>query len=171
MAYFVINGQVSNQLGNSVISDFLVCPVNKDGNGIFKPMSLGDFITTNHLKDTLYTDTIAEEDLNRLHDLLPEAIDNAKTIMSEQQATKMAAMNSVVTNYSKKLNDWIYGEQKQLSLFEADELMPSGFAGVRMDKRKKKVESLSQDRGQYLKDLQSLQGEPFIKVIAAFYNF
>lgn len=171
MAYFVINGQVSNQLGNSVISDFLVCPVNKDGNGIFKPMSLGEFITTNHLKDTLYTDTIAEEDLNRLHDLLPEAIDNAKTIMSEQQATKMAAMNSVVTNYSKKLNDWIYGEQKQLSLFQAYELMPSGFAGVRMDKRKKKVESLSQDRGQYLKDLQSLQGEPFIKVIAAFYNF
>ena len=146
MAYFVINGQVSNQLGNSVISDFLVCPVNKDGNGIFKPISLGEFITTNHLKNTLYTDTIAEEDLNRLHDLLPEAIDNAKTIMSEQQATKMAAMNSVVTNYSKKLNDWISGEQKQLSLFEADELMPSGFAGVRMDKRKKKVESLSQEQ-------------------------
>ena len=171
MAYFVINGQVSNQLGNSVISDFLVCPVNKEGNGIYKPLPLAEFIDTYHLKDTLYTDTITEDDLAALHRLLPEAIENAKTVMNEQQATKMATMNSVVTNYSKKLNEWIYGEQKQLSLFEAEELMPSGFAGVRMDKRKKKVESLSQDRGQYLKDLQSLQGEPFIKVIAAFYNF
>ena len=80
-------------------------------------------------------------------------------------------MNNVVKNYSKKLQHWIDGEQQQLSLFEADELMPRGFAGVRIDNRKKKVQSLSQDRGQYLKDLQSLQGEPFFKVLAAFYNF
>lgn len=171
MAYFVINGQVSNQLGNSVISDFLVCPVHKDGNGIVKPMPLAEFINAYHLKETLYTDTISEADLDKLHELLPEAIENAKTIISEQQATKMASMNSVVTDYSKKLQRWIDGEQQQLSLFEAEELVPHGFAGVRIDRRKKKVQSLSQDRGQYLKDLQSLQGEPFIKVLAAFYNF
>lgn len=171
MAYFVINGQVSNQLGNSVISDFLVCPVNKDGNGIVKPIPLAEFINAYHLKDTLYTDTISETDLDKLHELLPEAIENAKTIIYEQQSAKMASMNSVVKDYSKKLQRWIDGEQQQLSLFEAEETMPRGFAGVRIDSRKKKVQSLSQDRGQYLKDLQSLQGEPFIKVLAAFYNF
>lgn len=171
MAYFVINGQVSNQLGNSVISDFLVCPVNKDGNGIVKPIPLAEFINAYHLKDTLYTDTISATDLDKLHELLPEAIENAKTIIYEQQSAKMASMNSVVKDYSKKLQRWIDGEQQQLSLFEAEETMPRGFAGVRIDSRKKKVQSLSQDRGQYLKDLQSLQGEPFIKVLAAFYNF
>ena len=171
MVYFVVNGQVSNQLGNSVISDFLVCPVSKDGSGIHKPIPLAEFIDTYHLKDTLYTDTISQADLDCIHRLLPEAIDNILDVMTKQQATKMAAMNSVVNDYSKKLQRWIDGEQQQLNLFEAEELMPRGFAGVRIDNRKKKVQSLSDDRGQYLKDLQSLQGEPFIKVLAAFYNF
>ena len=171
MVYFVVNGQVSNQLGNSVISDFLVCPVSKDRSGIHKPIPLAEFIDTYHLKDTLYTDTISQADLDCIHRLLPEAIDNILDVMTKQQATKMAAMNSVVNDYSKKLQRWIDGEQQQLNLFEAEELMPRGFAGVRIDNRKKKVQSLSDDRGQYLKDLQSLQGEPFIKVLAAFYNF
>ena len=171
MVYFVVNGQVSNQLGNSVISDFLVCPVSKDGSGIHKPIPLAEFIDTYHLKGTLYTDTISQADLDCIHRLLPEAIDNILDVMTKQQATKMAAMNSVVNDYSKKLQRWIDGEQQQLNLFEAEELMPRGFAGVRIDNRKKKVQSLSDDRGQYLKDLQSLQGEPFIKVLAAFYNF
>jgi hypothetical protein len=62
------------------------------------------------------------------------------------------------------------GEQKQLKLFE-EEGIPSGFAAVRINRRTKKVSALYEDRGQYLKDLESLQGEPYIKVIAAFYNF
>ena len=171
MAYFVVNGQVSNQLGNSVISDFIVCPVNKDGNGIHKTMPLAEFIDTYHIKEKLYTDAIRQEDLELLQNLLPEAIENTESVMAEQQATQMATMNTVVSNYSKKLQRWIEGEQQQLSLFEAEELVPRGFASVRLDHRKKKVESLSNDRGQYLNDLQSLQGDPFIKVIAVFYNF
>ena len=170
MAYFVMSGQISNRLGDSIISDFVVCPVNKDGNGLFKPIPLSAFIDQFELKERLYTDTIAEEHLTILQDLLPEAIENLQNYINGEQATKTAAMNSVVKDYRDRLDRWMNGEQKQLKLFE-EEGIPSGFAAVRINRRTKKVSALYEDRGQYLKDLESLQGEPYIKVIAAFYNF
>jgi len=170
MAYFVMDGQVSNQLGESVISEFMVCPVNKDGEGIYKPIPLSEFIETHNLKDKLYTDTIEESHLATLQELLPEAIENVQDYMEKQQSVMTASMNSVVDHYRSRLERWKDGEQLQLKLFE-DELTPQGFAAVRIDKRTKKVSAMYEDRGQYLKDLQSLQGAPYIKVLAAFYNF
>lgn len=170
MVYFVMSGQISNRLGDSIISDFVVCPVNKDGNGLFKPMPLSAFIDQFGLKERLYTDTIPEEHLAILQELLPEAIENLQNYINGEQATKTAAMNSVVKDYRDRLDRWMNGEQKQLKLFE-EEGIPSGFAAVRINRRTKKVSALYEDRGQYLKDLESLQGEPYIKVIAAFYNF
>lgn len=170
MAYFVMSGQISNQLGDSVISEFTVCPVNKDGEGIFRPIPLAEFIEQYGLKQKLYTDTITDDDLSTLHELLPEAIDNMVQYISKHQAEKTASMNSVVDHYRQRLERWKDGEQLQLKLFEEEET-PKGFACVRIDKRTKKVSALYEDRGQYLKDLQSLQGEPYIKVLSAFYNF
>ena len=170
MAYFVMCGSVSNQLGESIVSEFLVCPVNKNNNGIFKPMPLAEFIDTYKLKDKLSTNVVTDDDLACLKVLLPEAIENTKDYMDKQQSSMTASMNSVVSNYRQQLERWKDGEDIQLKLF-AEEQTPSGFASVRINKRTKKVSALYEDRGQYLKDLQSLQGEPYIKVLAAFYNF
>ncbi|MBP7918453.1 MAG: DEAD/DEAH box helicase [Prevotella sp.] len=170
MAYFVMSAQVSNQKGDSVISDFIVCPVQKDGNGIFRPMPLADFIDQYRLREKLYTSTIAEEHLDILHHLLPEAIENAQDYMDGEQVTKMKAMNTVIDNYHHRLEKWKNGEEQQLSLF-ADESLTQGFAAVRIDKRKKKVEQMFESRDQYLNNIKSLSGDPFIKVLAAFYHF
>lgn len=170
MAYFVMSGQVSNQKGDSVISDFMVCPVQKDGNGIFRPIPLADFIEQHHLKDQLYTSTITPDNLATLHRLLPEAIDNVQDYMDGEQTTKMATMNSVIKHYHQRLEVWKNGEDRQLSLF-ADESLTQGFAAVRIDKRKKRVEQMFETRDQYLNNIRSLRGEPYIKVLAAFYNF
>ena len=70
-AFFVLHGQVANNVGQSVISDFFVIGFNLSGGMSKAPMPLNEFIQKNSLSDNLYTQNINIEDINKLEKLLP----------------------------------------------------------------------------------------------------
>lgn len=171
MAYFVLTGQVSNQKGDSVVSEFMVCPVHSDGQGLEKPFPFADFIEQQNLKDKLYPSDITEQHLSTLSNLLPDAIDNMVDYMDGLQTRKEKEMQTVIEHYHQRLIKWKNGEDNLLNLIAEDEGLTKGFAAIRIDNRRKKVENMFESRDQYLNNMTSLRGEPYIKVLAAFFNF
>jgi hypothetical protein len=67
VAYFVIHGMVSNNLGQSVLSDFFVVPMRIDGGLQGKPLPFEDFLKAQQLDKELFTESITDNDLARLH--------------------------------------------------------------------------------------------------------
>lgn len=169
-AYFLIHGQVSNQLGNSVISDFLVCPVREDGSGLLQPIPLEDFIKVYHLREQLYTREVSEGDLTRLKQLLPEALTAAKSELTRLQESELRILKDIVADYRERLRKWSDGESTRLRLIEESEL-GEGRETPQLRRMKGEMERLKGDRGQFLLDMESLKGEPYLKVVAAFYHF
>ena len=73
--WFIFQAQVSNNLGQPVIADFLVVGLNLDGTVNRKPFQLNDFINEFKLNETLLTETISDQDISilqgNLHVVLP----------------------------------------------------------------------------------------------------
>ncbi len=170
MAYFLIHGQVSNQLGNSVISDFLVCPVREDGSGLLQPIPLEDFIEKYHLRELLYTREVSKGDLSRLTGLLPDALTAAKSELTRLQESELHILKDTVADYRERLWKWSDGESARLSLSEESELT-EGRETPQLRRMRGEMERLKGDRSQFLRDMESLKGDPYLKVVAAFYHF
>ncbi|MCH7396736.1 DEAD/DEAH box helicase [Belliella sp. DSM 107340] len=169
-AWFVIHGQVSNNLGQSVISDFFVVPMKLSGGLHKQPLSLRDFISQFEVNQTLLTQYIDQEHLDTLTEMLPDVIDFAKLMhMDQKQQIKQLEMEKQLAVYQEKLKNWEKSAQDHLELTFAD-VPQTGFIRRRKEDEIRYVETIFSQSSQYFKDLNSLNNEAHLKVIAAFYN-
>jgi SNF2 family DNA or RNA helicase len=169
-AWYVIHGQVSNNLGQSVISDFFALPM-KIGGGLHKqPIGLGDFIGQFEINKVLLTQQIEQEHLDMLSEMLPDVIDFANEWrMRDLQTRKSLEMEKQLAVYQEKLKNWEKSAKEQFQIAFADKPI-TGFIKRRMEDEERYVETILSQSSQYYKDLNSLNNEAHLKVIAVFFN-
>jgi len=106
--------------------------------------------------------------LQQLQSLLSVVIEEANLKHINQLQGKLAVkMEKQKAEHRKKLERWMYASTHQLNLFFDDGHIPQ----KRKDKQMHEIQTIHDESSQYIKDLSSLQGDPYIRVLAVFYNF
>jgi len=167
-AWYVLHGQVSNNLGQPVISDFFV--VGFDGDKVIKSLTIGDFIEEFKLNKNLFTEEIKQTELQNLHDNLPKVIDYAQQVqMKEGQNALMDSMLDKAVNYEDHLNRWKATSLEQLELHFV-EVADTVFSRKKKERQEEEIQTIADSSSQYMKDMVALDQEAYIKVMAAFFN-
>ena len=114
-SWYVLHGQVSNNLGQPVISDFFV--LGFDGQQVIESLSITDFIKKFELNKELFNENISEDELEMLHKNLAEVIEFAKNkqMKDEQEVLSQSMLNKSI-EYEKQLNKWKSASLEQLEL-------------------------------------------------------
>jgi hypothetical protein len=169
-AWFVIHGQLANNVGQSVISDFFVVPMCMDGGLASKPLSLSEFISNNDISDNLMTQTIDVADVEKLQSLLPDVIEfGLQMHMHQKQQLKQVDMEKQYAVYEEKLKSWEREARHQLSI-DFEEKPQTGFIKRKFEDRELEIQTILNSSSQYFKDLTSLNADAYLKVISVFYN-
>jgi SNF2 family DNA or RNA helicase len=168
-SWYVFQAQVSNNLGQPVVADFLVVGLNTDGSIFREPFHLIDFINEFKLQETMHTENISENDLAALHKLLVRAVTSVTSYMSTEQKQLEVKMETKLNEYEQKLANWKNDALEQLELDFSDKTITPFFSGKK-DSKKREIETILSSTSQYNKNMTSLQGDAYLKVLAVFFN-
>lgn len=169
-AWFVIHGQVANNIGQAVVSEFFVVPMKMAGGLHAKPQTLAQFNQSFKLSEEQSTMGISDSDITTLQDLLPDAIDfGLQLYMYQQQQLKQAEMEKMSAVYKEKLNNWERDARNQMAIDFEDKTM-TGFVKRRFEDRELEIQTIMDQSSQYYKDLTSLNNDAYLKVVSVFYN-
>ena len=169
-SWFVFQAQVSNNLGQPVIADFLVVGLHSGGAVFRNPIPLFDFINEFRLQETLLTQAISETDLNELQNTLSKAVALVSAFMAEKQQGLETKMEGKLGEYKSKIEQWRAAAMEQLEL-DFNEGTGSNLWARIKDSRQREIETILSTSSQYYKNLTSLQGDAYLKTLAVFYNF
>lgn len=167
--WYVFHGQIANNLGQSILSEFFVVGLTKDGSFI-KFLDFDQFITENNLADNLINQNIDSSALDSLKKTLPEAIKNAEShYLNPKQASIKRELEAKQNEYKNQLDEWENISKEQLKLEFEDKAMTI-FSKTSKEKKQKQIETILSDKSQFYKDLTSLDNNPYIKLLAVFFN-
>ena len=171
-AYFLMYGSVANGKGQNLLSKFFLVPMNiQQGTQCEKPLSLADFLEKYPaMLGPLYPETVSDEDLAQLQDIMSDAIDNGEAnYMYSRQSEVSDRMDKQLTEYKQKLEKWANDARGQLQLNFDDEnvhLTRKGFDGEMAE-----IQKISDKESQFFQDLFQLDNvDPYLRVLAVFYN-
>ena len=168
-AWYIFQGQIANNLGQPVLSDFYVVGLNADGTINRKTLDLNQFISEFKLTEKLFTETITDHDIANLQSILPDAVEWAHSRMQEEQQLLEGNMETKMATYQTKMENWHAAAIEQLEIDFTDKSLGNYWAKMK-DNKQREIETILSSSSQYFQDLTSLQGEPYLKVIAVFYN-
>lgn len=163
-AWYVFHGTVNNGRGQQIISEFFAVPMRKDGSMLEKPMPLKQFIER-YLKTTLSTSEMTQKEMDDLQTLLGPAVDCAiSEYLEDIQISRAAVMEQKKNENLQKLELWkIESQHGQLELFGE---------GTKMyDRKMQEITTIHDESSQYIIDMNTLLGHPFIRPLAVYYNF
>jgi len=167
-AWYVLHGQVSNNLGQPVISDFFV--VGFDGNKVIESLTIASFIEKYELNKELFTEDINTTELETLAKHLPKVIDYAQQVqMKEEQEDLSQSMMEKAVQYEAHLNRWKATSLEQLKL-HFEEASDTVFSRKKKEKQEEEIQTIADSSSQYMKDMVALDQEAYIKVMAVFFN-
>ena len=170
--FYIFHGQVSNDLGQSVLSDFFVIGIDDDGMLLTdenKWVNLADFIQKYNLNETIYNEEISADDVNSLQENVKDAVLYAKTLyMKIKQDDLTKEMIAKQNTYQEKLKSWERASKKQMEL-EFENQTTQLVLGKKI-KVAKEIDTILNERSQYVKNLTSLNNEAYLKLIGVFYN-
>lgn len=167
-AWYVLHGQVSNNLGQPVISDFFV--VGFDGEKVIESHTIAAFIEKFELNKELFTEDIKEAELLILNRYLPKVIDYAQDIqMKEKQDALMSSMLEKAAKYEAHLNRWKATSLEQIEL-HFEEAADTVFSRKKKEKQEEEIQTIADSSSQYMKDMVALDQDAYIKVMAVFFN-
>jgi len=167
-AWYVLHGQVSNNLGQPVISDFFV--IGFDGKKVIESLEIGTFIEKFKLDQELFTEDINAKELEVLHQNLPKVIEYAQhTQMKVEQDQLSTSMMDKAVKYEAHLNKWKATSLQQLEL-HFDEASDTVFSRKKREKEAEEIQTIADNSSQYMKDLVALDQGAYIKVMAVFFN-
>ena len=153
---YVFHGQVTNNLGRNVLSDFFVITINAQGQVCRQPESLESFLIAFRLTERLIASTISDDELTSLQEDLGLAIGFAKSMyMKGQQAQLQQRMTREQATYKRELNDWFKAGSGELDLDHS--------ASAPEEDR-----SILDERSRFVQDMTSLTNEPFLRVLGVF---
>ena len=128
------------------------------------------FLTEYPLDQELHTLEISESDIDQLQKILPQTIDFAHQMHMDQKQQKVQyTMEKQLAVYEERIKNWKASKEEQMEL-EFGEKTDLSFIRKRQKEKEYQVKTISNNSSQYFKDLTSLNGDPYLKVIAVFYN-
>ena len=167
-AWYVLHGQVSNNLGQPVVSDFFV--IGFDGKKVIESLTIATFIEKFELNKELFTEDIKETELDVLHGHLPKVIDYAQHIqMKVEQEELSQSMKDKAAKYETHLNRWKATSMKQLELHFED-TADTVFSRKKKAREEEEIQTIADSSSQYMKDMVALDQDAYIKVMAVFFN-
>lgn len=170
--FYIFHGQVSNDLGQSVLSDFFVIGLNDEGSLMsdeLKWMNLADFIQKYKFNETLYNEEISPADVISLQENVKDAVEFAKKFyMKMKQDDLTKEMISKQNIYQDKLKTWEQASRKQMEIEFENQFTVQLLS--RKEKAAREIDTILNERSQYVKNLTSLNNEAYLKLIGVFYN-
>lgn len=168
-AWFVFQGITSNQQGKPIFSKTYVVGKNFDGSSVGSIDDFKEFMQQYRLQDTLYELEVPSVDLDDIKKLLPEAVKSAQKLYSLKiQGDLEDIMEEKLERYQEKLENWLVESEKQMEIkFGEDE---SGRASYYKKKRKREVNYVKNQMDEFYNQFFQLENEPFLRVLAVFYN-
>jgi len=168
-AWYIFHAQVSNNLGQPMVSDFLAVALDAKGKLMREAMPLRQFIDEFGISEKLHTEAISSADLKKLQAQLAAAVGEVSRHMQLMQDKLELRMEGHMADYKEQLEKWYQAAKEQLEMNFQEGGGNQLWARIR-DSRQREIETILSTSGQYFKDLTSLQGEAYIKTIAVFYN-
>lgn len=169
-SWFVIHGQVSNDLGQPVYSEFFVVGLDDEGAMRREPLSLNEFDKEFRISDQLYTQSIQDEHIEELQNHLKDAIDIAQDLyMQRQQHELKLTMEKKLKDYEQQLREWKVSSLEQLEM-EFEESGSNPYWKRKRQNEEYRINNITDETSRFFKDFTSLGNEAFLKVIAVFYN-
>lgn len=169
-AFFVVQGESANNFGQPMIADFWVVQMKYGGGASGMPFAFADFAKMYLSVDkTLHNQHTSEAEIAELQSMLPLAVDWAMQHVQHAQYKLEKELQEQLDIYTKKLNTWKDQEEKQIELdFNTEQV-----GGIRLKRKERALDELAAIAAkteQSYKNLMSLQADPFLKVLAVFYN-
>jgi SNF2 family DNA or RNA helicase len=168
-AWYIFHAQVSNNLGQPMVSDFLAVALDTKGKLMREAMPLRQFIDEFGISEKLHTEAISSADLKKLQAQLAAAVAEVSRHMQIMQDKLELRMEGHMADYKEQLEKWYQAAKEQLEMNFQEGGGNQLWARIR-DSRQREIETILSTSGQYFKDLTSLQGEAYLKTIAVFYN-
>ena len=167
-AWYILHGQVSNNLGQPVISDFFA--VGHDRKKVTECISIADFVERFELNKDLYTEDISGFELTELSSRLTEVIDFAQDdwMMAEQKRLGNLMLEKSIA-YEKHLSNWKSASLKNLEL-NFEETTETIFTKTKKERQLEEIHNIADGSSQFMKDMLALDQEAYIKVMAVFFN-
>jgi ERCC4-related helicase len=167
-AWYILHGQVSNNLGQPVISDFFA--VGHDGKKVIECISIADFVERFELNKDLYTENISGAELTELSSRLTEVIDFAQDdwMMAEQKRLGNVMLDKSVA-YENHLSNWKSASLKNLEL-NFEDATETIFTKTKKERQLEEIHNIADGSSQFMKDMLALDQEAYIKVMAVFFN-
>lgn len=168
--WVVIHGQVSNDLGQPVYSEFFVIGLDDSGAMRQEPMSFTEFNEKFKINEQLYTREITEEHIEQLEGLLTDAVEVAETMyMPKKQHELELAMGKKLKDYEEQLHQWKINALDQLEM-DFEEVNMNSFQQRRKENEQYRINNITDKTSRFFKDYTSLGNDAFLKIIAVFYN-
>lgn len=168
--FYLFHGQVSNQLGQPVISDFFAIGLDHEGGLHGRPMPLEQFYHNYQLQQTLYSENISPRELQSLQQTLEDAIGYAHEFyMMPKQTLLMVELEDQLKDYQKHLRLWEQRSRQQLEL-ELDTNTKNIFIERKHKKGIQAIETILNETSQFYRDLTQLENEAHLKLLAVFLN-
>ena len=167
-SWYVLQGQVSNNLGQPVISDFFVVGISNDE--VINCLPINEFIDQFQIDGELYNEQINQNELEALHDKLSIAIDYAQhKHMQTLQSELSKNMFEKAVEYEAHLIKWKSSSLEQLEI-KFENSADTNFMKSKKEKEKVEINTIADSSSQYMKDMLALDQEAYIKVMAVFFN-
>jgi ERCC4-related helicase len=168
-AWYVLHAQVSNNLGQPVVADFIATAVKWDGSIHTRAMPLRDFISGFGIDGPLLNLPIDEADLAHLTGLIPDMLEIAGSHMLEMRWRREREMDDRLEAYRRRIDEWGETARRQVEAEFEGQLL-SSFREGRRTRALVDIDEIRERTSQYNRDLHSLQGEPYYRILAVFYH-
>ncbi len=171
-AYYLLYGSQSNGAGQSIISKFFVVNICKEGTMIEQPVSLADFVAQRpEFTGNLYQGGVTSCDLEVLQQNLKMAVESGvyyyMYVKQNELSDKMAKQRE---QYSRHLTQW-FNRSKDKVILDFGEA-PTTLQRSNLDKRIDEIQTIADKESTFYKNLTTLDNtDPYVKVLAVFYNF
>jgi len=167
--WYLFHGQVSNNLGQTVLSEFYVVGLNCDGELVEQPLSFDAFLQRFKLFEKLHSHNIEDEVLLSLNNTLVDAITFAYTLyMEDKQAQVQDQMRTLKDKYDEELSSWYQQSSDQLKILFPQE-KPTGIIRGIKDNYQREMTTILDEKSQYYKNMASLDNKAFLQLLAIFY--
>jgi superfamily II DNA or RNA helicase len=165
--WFCFHCVVSNNLGQAIISDFIAVRDNS-----FEHLDLREFVDRYNLDETLSAQAISDEEILFLQKRIKSASNSAHHIyMGDKKDEVEDQMKATLANYKEQLKDWLNTSKNQLQLdFDLDDIDTIQLQGRQKQKEAIKIKTILSETSQFYENMASLEGEPFLKLLAVFFN-